>query len=137
MAKKGQKLSDELKKRLSDAHKGQIPWHKGRIGVFSEETRRKMSEAKRGEKSINFGKHLSEKTRMRISQRNTGKKRSEEAKKKMSESRKGRFGGKNHPMFGKHHSEQSKRKMSESQKLRLSNPAVRTKMFKERIGVVS
>ena len=137
MAKKGQKLSEELKKRLSDAHKGQIPWNKGKVGVFSEETRRKMSEANRGEKSIMFGKHLPEKTRMKISKINKGKKRSEESKKKMSEVRKGRFGGKNHPMFGKHHSEESKKKMSESQKLRLSIPGVRSKMSKARDGVMS
>lgn len=47
----------------------------------SEETRRKMSEAKRGEKHPNFGKKFSPSTL-----------------KKMSEAKK----GKNHPWFGKH-----------------------------------
>ena len=61
----------------------------------SEETRKKMSESRKGEKCYIFGKHHSEETR-----------------KKMSESRK----GKTPWMKGKHHSEESRKKMSESKK---------------------
>lgn len=105
----------------------------GSVGYkLSEEARKKISEANKGELNCNYGKHLSDET-----------------KKKMSESMKGRycgdknpmFGknikdymseedytlwkqnqkenilkGKNHPMYGKKHSEESLKKMSESHK---------------------
>ena len=99
----------------------------GRGGVPSEETRRKMSEAKKniseetrnkisesisGEKHPMFGKHISDKTRKKISESlkgrpspNKGKPMSEEQKKKLSEINK-----------GKHHSEETRRKISESKK---------------------
>jgi len=47
---------------------------------------------------------------------NRGKHHSEEYKKKMSEAKKGKNIGENHPMFGKHHSEEYKKKMSEARK---------------------
>lgn len=40
--RKGVKLSEEARKKLSDSHKEQIPWHKGKTGVYSAETRIKM-----------------------------------------------------------------------------------------------
>lgn len=43
-----------------------VPWNKGKIGIYSEETRRKMSQAQMGRISWNKGKHLSEETRQRI-----------------------------------------------------------------------
>ena len=60
---------------------------------LSEETRKKLSESKKGEKCYIFGKHLSEETR-----------------KKLRESKK----GENHPMFGKHLSEETRTKLSEA-----------------------
>ena len=60
----------------------------------SEETRRKMSEAKNGEKNQFFGKH-----------------HTLESRHKMSVAKKG---NKNH--LGKHHSEETRRKMSEARK---------------------
>jgi len=66
--------------------------------VCSEETKRKMSEARRG------GTH-SEETRRKISEANKGKKLSEETRRKLSEAHR-----------GKKHSEESKRKMSETKK---------------------
>jgi len=57
----------------------------------TEETKRKMSEGKKGTKNPNYGKHPSEETRKKLSNalrgkpsRNKGKKHSEEAKRKMS-----------------------------------------------------
>ena len=41
-----------------------------------------------------------------------GKRHTEEAKKKQSESHKGIFSGENHPMYGKHHREESLKKIS-------------------------
>ena len=69
-------------------------FNKGRPGPnkgkrFSEEVRRKMSEAKKGKPSNKKGKHLSEETRKKLSEANRGKKLSDETKKKLSEARKG------------------------------------------------
>ena len=62
--------------------------------ILSEETKRKMSEAKKGEKHPLYGKPLSEET-----------------KRKMSEALKG-----NKNMLGKHHTEETKQKMRNSLK---------------------
>lgn len=45
-----------------------------------------------------------------------GMSHSEEAKRKMSERAKGKYDGKNNPMYGKHHSEEARRKISETHK---------------------
>ena len=92
-------------------------------GKHSEETRKKISEANKGENNHWYGKHLSEETRKKISESNKGKHTgennpmfgkhpSEETRKKLSEARK----GEKHPMFGKHHSEETRNKMSEAKK---------------------
>ena len=46
----------------------------------------------------------------------SGRKHSEEEKRKMSKSHKGIKAGKNHPLYGKHHSDETKQKMSEVKK---------------------
>ena len=70
--------------------------NKGR--TFSEESRRKMSEAKRGDNNPNFGKHLSEEHRQKIAEAHKGE---------------------NNPFFGKHHTEESRKKMSKTRKVML------------------
>ena len=77
---------------------------------LSEETRKKLSESKKGEKCYIFGKHLSEETRKKISESKKGKYPSEESRKKMSESKK----GKKCYIFGKHLSEETRTKLSEA-----------------------
>ena len=77
-----------------------------------EETKKKMSESRSGEKHHFFGKHLSDETKQKISETKKGKQLSEETKQKMSES----HSGEKHHFFGKHHSEETKQKMSESHK---------------------
>ena len=57
--------TEEARKNISKAHKGQIPW--------------------------NTGKHLSEKTKLKISETERGKKLSKETKEKMSKVRKGQI----------------------------------------------
>jgi hypothetical protein len=73
--------------------------------------------AQKGEKHHNFGKHLPEETRRKISEARKGEKNpffgkhpSEETRRKMSEAQKGE---KNHN-FGKHLSEETKKRQSES-----------------------
>jgi endogenous inhibitor of DNA gyrase (YacG/DUF329 family) len=86
---------------------------------LSEETRKKLSDANKGENSLNYGKHLSEETRKKISDANKGENHpnygkhwSDETKKKMSDAMK----GENNPNYGKHLSEETKKKLSDANK---------------------
>ena len=101
------KHSEETKIKISEARKGKPSWNKGKTGIYSEETRRKLSEARKGKPSWNKGKTgiYSEETRRKLSEAKKGKKFSEEHKRKMSEAKK-----------GKKLSEEHKRKMSEAKK---------------------
>jgi hypothetical protein len=112
--------------RLTNATKG----GEGTTGLrHSEKTLKQMSEAKKGAKNSNFGKHLSEKvidairkantgrhpsleTRLKLSRSRQGKHRSEECKRKISDSHK----GERNPMFGKHFSKESSNKLSQAMK---------------------
>lgn len=73
----GRKLSQETKRKLSEAHRGKH---------LSEETRRKMSKSKRG-------KRLSDETKQRISNSKRNKPCIEETKRKISASLSGRKNG--------------------------------------------
>lgn len=42
----GRKHTDESKRKMSLSHKGQIPWNKGKVGIYSEETLSKMKRPK-------------------------------------------------------------------------------------------
>ena len=71
-------------------------------GKHSEESKRKLSETRKekglakGEKNPNYGKHFSEGTKQKMSELKKGKPLSEEHKRKMSEAHKGkRLGSKN------------------------------------------
>ncbi len=80
--------------------------------IRSDETRRKMSEAHKGENHPMYGKTLSEETRKKLSESHKGKIHSEEHRRKNSETKK----GENNHNYGKIHSEKTRRKMSEAQK---------------------
>lgn len=90
---------------------------------LSEETKRKISDAMKGENNPNFGKHFSEKHRRKISMANKGKTNSEEARKKISESLK-----------GKHHSEEQKRKISQSLSGRVLSEETKRRISNARKG---
>lgn len=83
-AKKGITKSEETRRKLSEAKKG----NQNGKGKRSEETRMKMSEAKKGKAPPNKGKSPSEETRMKLSEAKKGITKSEEHKRKMSESQK-------------------------------------------------
>ena len=112
--------TEETKKILSEAKKGHF---------VSEETKKKLSEthkgksfseeAKRRMSEAKKGKHYP-----KISEAHKGKHHSEETKRKIGEACKGKPGG----MLGKRHSEEARKKMSEAQKGKHLPEAVRRKM---------
>lgn len=65
-------VSEEARRKMSEARKGVSPWNKGKTGVYTSEAKTKMSLAKKG------------------SQTWIGKKHSEESRRKMSVSAKNR-----------------------------------------------
>lgn len=88
--------SEETKRKMSKTRTGKH---------FSEEHRKSISEARRGEKHHNYGKHLSEETRKKISLAGKGKHLSEETRKKIGEAN--RIANR-----GKHHSMEHRKKIS-------------------------
>lgn len=114
----------------------------GSSGRPTEETRKKMG--LKGEKNPMYG-------RIGKLSPNYGKHWSEETKRKISESHKGKYGGENHPLYGKHHSEETRKKISkankgktaseetrkkqsEALKVALNRPEVKKKMSEARTG---
>ena len=112
----GRHLSEEHKAKISEANSGANHHFYGKR--LSEEHRKKLSEAHKGANNPNYGRHLSEEHRKKISEANSGvnsymygrtgaaapmfgKTHTEEAKIKMSEAKKGKYTGKNHPNYGK------------------------------------
>lgn len=99
----GMKYSEKTKRKLSECRRGsKHPWF-GR--KHSEKSKLKMSEAKKGTKHPMYGKRGKESS-------SYGKRHSVEAKRKISEANR----GENHPMYGRIHSEKTKKKMSEAKK---------------------
>lgn len=82
--------TEESKRKISEAMKGEKNPFYGK--KHSEETRKKISEANKGkrtkEESYWYGKHLSDETKEKLRLANTGRKMSDEAKMKISESHK-------------------------------------------------
>lgn len=95
---KGHIITRETKQKISKAHLGKkkpyvkknphifkkrnIPWNKGKEGIYSKETKKKISESLKGYKH-------SEETRKRMSKAFKGRKYSEETRKKMGLAKKG------------------------------------------------
>lgn len=102
----GYKHSEETRKKMSESKKGKPSSRKG--CTLSKETRKKISEANKGNKP-RLGCKLSEETKRKISEGNKGKKHSEESKKKMSIAAMGRMG-----RMGTKHTEETKKKMSDA-----------------------
>jgi len=141
---KGQRrsVSEETKKKMSVIMKGKVPWNKGKTGVYSEasikkmkgrvvseETKKQMSAYAKNRtiehkmkivKARKDYKH-SEKTKKKISLAKKGEKRSEEQVKKMSETTKKWFENNIHPMKGKKLSKERVKQMSESMKGELNH----------------
>ena len=96
---KGKHLSEETRKKIGSASKG----NKYALGYkHSEEAKNKISEAMKGEKNPFYGKH-----------------HSDEAKERMSAARKGKHLGKDNPFYGKTHSEEFRKKIGEINKVKM------------------
>jgi hypothetical protein len=109
----GREFSEETKRKISESRKGQ----KNRLGrKHTEETKRKISEALKGQKN-SLGRKHTEETKRKISesrkgQKNSlGRKHTEETKKKISEAKKG-----NNNCWGRKLTEETKRKISEARR---------------------
>lgn len=82
----GGSFSEETLRKMSESHKGVKQ---------SEETKRKRFEKISGENNYNYGKHLPEETRKKISETLKGNTISESTRKKLSDSMKGKYLGAN------------------------------------------
>ena len=91
--------------------------------TFSEEHKRKLSEAHKG-------KTFSEEHRRKLSESLMGKPRSEETKRKISKAQK----GENHHMYGKSHTEETRKKMSKANKGKTLSKETRRKMSEAKKG---
>lgn len=76
-ADKSYMKTDAYRQKMSKALKGNTPWNKGKTGIYTEETRKKMSETKKGKK-------MSEKARKKMSETGKGRVFTEEHKKKIA-----------------------------------------------------
>jgi hypothetical protein len=109
---KGKKLTEGHKKKVGDSLRGK------KKKPLSDETKKKLSEANKGKNNPNYGKSFSEEHRRKMSEAHKGKTRSEEHRRKNSEAKKGEnhpfYGkkGKNHPAYGRSHSKEAKTKLS-------------------------
>lgn len=112
---KGIKRTDAQKEHMSDVMKGRKPWNTGKHRLFSEEHKKHISESLKGKV------HWSDESKQKLSNTIKGHvgyrfgPHTEETKRKMSESHKGKPG----TMTGKHHSEETKQKMREAHARRL------------------
>ena len=52
----GMHHSEESRRKMSESRKGKVPWNKGKHGIYSEESCRKMSESRKGKVPWNKGK---------------------------------------------------------------------------------
>jgi hypothetical protein len=108
------KRSDEYRQKLSEAKKGEKHPNYGKH--HSEETKKKMSEAK-------LGKTLSEEHKIKIGNSNRGKHCSEETKKKISDTK-----------LEKPLSEETRKRMSEFQKGKTFSAEYRKKLSEAKLG---
>lgn len=107
-SRRGYKFSEESKRKISKSHKkgfedGRVPWNKGI--PRRKETKRKMSESKKGAKNPMYGKHHSEEHKQKLSESNRGE----------NNAMYGRTGDK-HPKYGIRLSAESRKKISEAKK---------------------
>jgi len=139
---KGKTIDLATRRKISKALKGRPSRLKGRkIGPFSDEHRRNLSEAAKWRKR----QPHSEATKRKIAASNRGQRRTEETKRKLREAARKRspehrrklseaLRGRPSPMKGKQLSGEHKRKLSEAAKGKVLSEETRRKMSKVRKG---
>lgn len=118
--RKGTKMSEESKKKISLAHSGKNNYFYGKH--HTEEVKKTMSEKLKGKTfEERFGKKKSDEIKLKISKRTKGRKLTEEHKKKISLSKTNpsekirkiyslALSGENNGMFGKKASKETREK---------------------------
>lgn len=84
MKRRGRHLSEETKQKM----RGHTPWNKGKHSVISEDARRRQSEAHKGKIPANKGKHLSEEEKRVVSEKTRIGMNKPEVKQKIREANK-------------------------------------------------
>lgn len=118
---------------FKDKHGSNHPFY-GRH--HSDESKKKMSESHSGENHPNYGKHLSEDVKEKIRESNKGKIRSEETRKRISESKKGMFTGSKNPFYDKHHSDETRALLSAAAKDQFKEVKIIYRHYKDDGGVL-
>ena len=82
--------SEESKMKISRSNKGRVPWNKGRKGIYTEETLKKMRKPKKNKSKRK--REVSEETKKKIRKRLKGKShvQTKETKEKISRKNKGK-----------------------------------------------
>jgi group I intron endonuclease len=130
-------VSEETKKKISQAHKGKVVSEESRIRMSNAQKGGKRSEAHKAALSWKGRKHKEEtkrkigaKSKLRSGELNCnyGKKRSEETKQKQSEALKGKYVGEKAANFGTKHKPESLQKMQQTHLKKWSDPEYKAKM---------
>ncbi len=69
----GKQHSQKSIQQSKEKHLGQIPWNKGKIGIYSEDVLKLMSDNNKGRIPWNKGIPVSEETRSKVSENNKGR----------------------------------------------------------------
>lgn len=130
---------DHINTNRSDNRVENLRWVTHKENSNNPMSRKNLSESLKGENNPMYGKPKSEETKKKISESKKGKHHTEEHKRKLSEAHKGKHHseeakkkmsevkkGENHPMYGKHHTEEHKRKLSEALKGQGAKPIIGT-----------
>lgn len=118
---------------FKDKHGANHPFY-GRH--HSDESKKKMSESHSGENHPNYGKHLPEDVKEKIRESNKGKIRSEETRKRISESKKGVFTGSKNPFYGKSHTDEIRSLLSAAAKDQFKEIKVIYRRYKDDGGIL-
>jgi hypothetical protein len=116
--KRFEKIEERVK--ISNTLKGNIPWNKGKTGVYTEETRKKISESQKGKKKP----PRSEEHKKNIGLSHKGKIVSEATRKKLSQAKKGR----KNPHTGIPRTIETRRKLCQANKGKILSIETRKKM---------
>jgi len=125
------KMSESQKKRFSDPEELRKCSERSKGHVCTQEQKEKaarwMTGKRVGDKNPNYGKHLSNETKIKMSNALSGKKFTDEHRLKLSDSKKGEKNpmfkkSKENPFYGKTHSDETKLKISNSRKGKCVGP---------------